>query len=116
MAQMINYGSEMLRIDPTNDNRIQYSTNDGRSWNTRCSSSSYGDFKDLVVYGSDIFAIMSKGVYCSTNEGRTWNVRCTSTSYGQFESLMVSGRELIAQTTKGTYVSTNEGRTWSRRN
>lgn len=114
MAQMIQVGKEMIRINPAK-NSIEYSTNDGRSWFSRCTSSSYGTFNDLLLYGSDFFAATSKGVFYSTNEGRTWFSRYTGSSYGEFQSLMDGGRELLAQTTKGLYYSTNEGRTWTKR-
>lgn len=114
MAQMIQVGKEMIRINPAK-NSIEYSTNDGRSWFSRCTSSSYGTFNDLLLYGTEIFAITSKGVYYSSNEGRTWSSRYTSSFCGEFQSLMDGGCELLAQTTKGLYYSTNEGRTWSKR-
>jgi len=34
MPQMINLGSEMIRINPAK-NTIEYSTNQGRTWNKR---------------------------------------------------------------------------------
>ena len=114
MAQMIQAGKEMIRINPAK-NSIEYSTNDGRSWSSRCTSSMYGTFMDLLLYGTEIFAITSKGVYYSSNEGRTWSSRCTSSMYGEFQTLMDGGNELLAQTSKGLYYSTNEGRTWSKR-
>lgn len=114
MAQMIQAGKEMIRINPAK-NSIEYSTNDGRSWSSRCTSSMYGTFIDLLLYGTEIFAITSKGVYYSTNDGRTWSSRYTGSFCGEFQSLMDGGRELLAQTTKGLYYSTNEGRTWSKR-
>ncbi len=114
MAQMIQVGKEMIRINPAKNN-IEYSTNDGRSWSSRYTSSMYGTFMDLLLYGTEIFAITSKGVYYSSNEGRTWSSRCTSSMYGEFQTLMDGGNELLAQTTKGLYYSTNDGRTWSKR-
>lgn len=115
MSQMINIGKELIRINQEK-NRIEYSTNDGRSWLARCSSSSYGKFKDLLVYNKEILAITNKGVYYSTNDGRSWIARCTSKSYGVFESLQDNGKEILATTSKGLYYSTNDGRSWIRRN
>lgn len=115
MAQMIQVGKEMIRINPAK-NSIEYSTNDGRSWHSRCTvTSTYGTFMDLLLYGTEIFAITSKGVYYSSNEGRTWSSRYTGSFCGEFQSLLDGGRELLAQTTKGLYYSTNDGRTWSKR-
>lgn len=115
MAQMIQVGKEMIRINPAK-NSIEYSTNDGRSWHSRCTvTSTYGTFMDLLLYGTELLAVTSKGVYYSSNEGRTWSSRCTSSMYGEFQTLMDGGNELLAQTSKGLYYSTNEGRTWSKR-
>ena len=114
MPQMINYGSETIRINPAK-NHIEYSTNSGRTWNTRCTSAPAGTFMDLLPYGNEILAITSRGICYSTNKGATWNTRCTSTSSGTFISLMDGGKELLAQTTKGLYYSTNKGCTWNKR-
>ena len=116
MANLINLGSELLRICPTNGNKIEGSTNDGRSWSIRYSGSSNGAFYDLTSYGNEVIAITSKGVYGSTNGGRSWSIRYTGSSCGDFQSISANGSELLATTSKGLYVSKNGGRTWSKRN
>lgn len=115
MAQEINFGTKFIRICPTDNNKIEHSSN-GKSWSTSYKGSSYGCFYDLAVFGGKIFAITSKGVYASKNGGSSWSTRYTGSSYGEFESIQVIGTELIAHTSKGTYVSKNEGRSWSKRN
>ena len=111
-SQLINTGSELLRIN-TAKNSIEYSSNGGRSWVTRCSNStSYGTFISLLPYGREILACTSKGLYASQNQGRSFSPRCTNTSYGDFLSLMQNGNELLANTSKGLYYSRNEGRSW----
>lgn len=72
---MINKGNELIRINPSKANKIEYSTNSGRTWNTRYSSTSCGDFQELTDNGKEILGITSKGLYYSKNEGRTWNKR-----------------------------------------
>lgn len=72
MSQMIKRGKELIRISPKSATKIEYSTNDGRTWATRYSSSMYGDFEDLMDNGREILAQTSKGLYCSNNDGRTW--------------------------------------------
>lgn len=67
---MINRGKEMIRIDP-NNKKLQYSTNDGRSWISR-GGTHPGEFHDLTDNGKEILATTSKGLYYSTNEGRSW--------------------------------------------
>lgn len=114
MPQIIINGREMLRINPAN-NKIEYSTNDGRSWYNRFASSSCGFFNDLLPYGKELLAATSKGVYYSTNEGRSWYSRYTSSSCGEFMSLAYDGMELLATTSKGLYYSKNEGRSWYKR-
>lgn len=69
---MIHRGKELIRIAPSNKQKIEYSTNDGRSWVTRFSGSSYGDFNELTDNGKEILGMTSKGLYYSTNDGRSW--------------------------------------------
>lgn len=75
MSQMINRNGELIRINPATKTKIEYSTNEGRSWILRYNSSSCGDFNDLTDNGKEILGITSKGLYYSTNEGRSWNKR-----------------------------------------
>jgi hypothetical protein len=72
MGQMINKGKELIRISPKQANRIEYSTNDGRSWILRYSGSSAGDFTDISDNGKELLGITSKGLYYSRNDGRSW--------------------------------------------
>ena len=116
MVNLINLGSELLRICPTNSNKIEVSTNDGRTWSSRYSGPNNGAFYDLTSYGSEIIAITSKGVYVSTNGGRNWSVRYSGPNNGDFQSISTNGSELLATTTKGLYVSKNGGRNWNKRN
>ena len=71
MPKMITLGSELIRINPAK-NTIDYSTNGGRFWVSRCTSSSYGEFLSLTDGGKEILAQTSKGLYYSTNGGRFW--------------------------------------------
>ena len=114
MPQMIMLGSEMIRINPAK-NTIEYSTSQGRSWSSRYTSSSCGEFIDLLPYGNELLAATSKGIYYSTSQGRSWSSRYTSSSCGEFQCLMDGGRELLAQTSNGLYYSTSSGRSWSKR-
>lgn len=114
MPQMIMLGSEMLRINPAKKT-VEYSTSQGRSWSSRYSSSSCGEFIDLLPYENELLAVTSKGVYYSTSQGRSWSSRYTSSTCGEFQCLMDGGRELLAQTSKGLYYSTSGGRSWSKR-
>ncbi len=75
MGQMISKGKEIIRISPKQATNLEYSINDGRTWNTRYSSSGCGDFHDLNDNGKEILAQTSKGLYYSTNDGKTWNKR-----------------------------------------
>lgn len=114
-TRMVQVANEIVRINPQKANQIDYSTNGGRTWMSRYSGSSCGEFIDLVHYNNEFIAITTKGIYYSTNSGRTWMSRYTGTSCGKFLSLMDNGKELLAQTDKGLYYSTNSGRTWMRR-
>lgn len=74
MSLMIKRGNELIRIN-TQKNTIEFSTSDGRNWNTRWSSGLYGTFYDLTDNGSEILVTTSKGLYFSHDEGRNWNKR-----------------------------------------
>jgi len=76
MSTMIKLGNELLRINPKDSQKLEYSTNNGSSWNTRYSgSSSTGNFQDLTDSGKEILGTTSKGLYYSTNKGSSWNKR-----------------------------------------
>lgn len=113
MSQLIEYGRDMIRINPSN-NTIEYSR-DGRNWTRRHSSQYYGTFYDLCLVGSDLYAATAKGVIYSHDGGQNWTGKCTSSAYGTFRTLMLRGMELWAQTSKGTYVSKDGGRNWTKR-
>ncbi len=89
MPQMINLGSEMLRITPRG---VEYSTSGGRIWSIRYMGTSCGSFIDLLPYGNEILAVTSKGIYYSSNAGRTWSLRYMGTSCGTFQNLMDGGK------------------------
>ena len=114
MPKMISFGSEMIHINPA-QNVIEYSTNNGRSWVTRYTSSSCGTFIDLLPYGNEILAITNKGIYYSTNCGRSWVLRLSGSSSSAFQTLVDGGKEVLAETTRGLYYSTNSGRSWVKR-
>ena len=114
MPQIVNLGKELVRIN-TQKNTIEYSQNGGRNWVMRFSNNSYGTFRDLLVYGRELLACTSKGLYVSTNDGRSFSPRCMNNSYGDFLNLQDAGTELLANTSKGLYYSRNEGRSWVRR-
>ena len=76
MSIMINYEKELIRISPTDFKKIEVSTNDGRTWNSRYGGSSLqGNFQDLTDNGKEILATTEKGLFVSKNTGRTWNMR-----------------------------------------
>lgn len=120
MPQIIKVGGglfskgELIRINPSN-NSIESSGNGGRSWIPRCTNTSYGTFRDLLLVGREILAATSRGLYVSTNSGRSFSPRCVNTSYGEFINLQDEGSTLLANTSKGLYYSTNGGRSWVRR-
>lgn len=76
MPIMINRGKEMLRISPKDSKKIEYSTNQGRTWIVRYSgSSNTGAFSDLMDAGKEILGTINKWLYYSANDGRTWICR-----------------------------------------
>ncbi len=111
MARIINTGEELVRIN-FEKQRLEYSKNDGKTWIPRYTGSSCGEFIDLLIFGDEVLAVTSKGLYYSKNEGRTWIPRYTGSSCGDFQTIQENGTELLATTSKGLYYSKNEGRTW----
>lgn len=73
MSLMVTFKNEVVRICPKNAKKIEYSKNNGSTWNTRYSSSY--TFQDLVVSGDELLAQTDKGLYYSKNGGSTWNKR-----------------------------------------
>ena len=74
--KVISRGGEMIRIDPTNANKIQWSS-DGRVWRHRCMIN-YGNdgFDYLVDHGNEILGFqMSGSRLVSKDEGRSWQRR-----------------------------------------
>ena len=70
MPQMISYGGELIRISPKDSKKLEYSKNNGLSWNARCGGSgNYGKFIDLMDNGKEILATTEKGLFYSTNKG-----------------------------------------------
>lgn len=113
---MIEIDDVLIRIN-SDKGKLEYSRNDGRTWNTLFNgSSSTGEFYDLLYddQNDEVLAVTSRGIYYSRNAGRTWNTRFHS-SRMEFHSLKFSGNELLAQTSDGLYYSRNAGRTWNLR-
>ena len=76
MSIIISRGKELIRICPTNPQRIEVSTSAGRTWVTRyMGNSTVGKFYDLLDNGKEILGMTDKGLYVSTSEGRTWILR-----------------------------------------
>ena len=113
MGLMISLGNELIRFNPSNG-RIEYSTNRGANWYTRCSSSSLGNVTSIIVYGNELLLCSDKGVMYSTNKGSNWYVRNSSNK--DFIDLQDAGREILANNADGhLYYSTNKGANWYRR-
>ena len=75
MGMMIKKGNELIRISPTNKQKIESSTNGGSFWSIRFNGSQFGDFLDITDNGKEILAQTTKGLYVSTNGGSFWSKR-----------------------------------------
>ena len=116
MAQMIQHGSEIIRIN-TQKNTIEYSKDGGRSWHIRFFNISGGKgiFVDLFDNGSELLACTSKGVFSSKDDGHSWHSRCTNSAFGEFRQLASDGQNLLATTSKGLFCSKDGGHSWHRK-
>ncbi len=74
MPIMIVLKNELLRISPKDAHKLEFSANNGLTWLPRyvSSSSSIGEFKDLVDNGKELLATTSTGLCFSVNNGKTW--------------------------------------------
>lgn len=75
MNEMILFGGKMIRINPKDAKRLEYSNNQGKSWQTLFSGGSPGEFKGLMDGGSELLAQTSKGLFYSKNDGKSWQKR-----------------------------------------
>ena len=74
MPQMISYGGELIRISPKDSKKLEYSKNNGLSWNARCGGSgNYGKFIDLMDNGKEILATTEKGL-CNFIYGKGYDM------------------------------------------
>jgi photosystem II stability/assembly factor-like uncharacterized protein len=73
---MISRGQELIRINPADSGKLEYSTDSGRNWYVRYSrNDSVGSFTDLLDQGNEILATTSKGLFYSTDSGHNWYKR-----------------------------------------
>lgn len=72
MARMIKWKNGLLRINPTVAKHIEFSPDEGRTWQFRYGGNQ-GDFEflDLMENGNEIVATTTKGTYYSTC-GASW--------------------------------------------
>lgn len=77
MAQVIAFGNELIRINPSDHFQIQYSKSNGRIWSIRYkgTKTSPGQFLDLLNNGAEILAITTNGTYYTKSNGTTWTKR-----------------------------------------
>lgn len=75
MNEMILFGGKMIRINPKDAKRLEYSNSQGKSWQTLFSGGSPGEFKGLMDGGSELLAQTSKGLFYSKNDGKSWQKR-----------------------------------------
>lgn len=54
MSQMILEGKEIIRINPSKKTKLEYLTNDGRSFILSYNSNACDDFNDLTDNGKEI--------------------------------------------------------------
>jgi len=76
MPTIINRGKELIRINPTNSMKLEFSITNGRTWLLRYpGNSGIGRFSDLMDNGKEILGTTDKGLYYSITEGRVWILR-----------------------------------------
>lgn len=73
MAKMINYDGNLIRISSEDSTRLEYSTNEGKSWTRLYHNPQAGEFCALTDNGKELLGTTSKGLYYSKNEGKSWS-------------------------------------------
>lgn len=70
MLQMIRWKNELIRINPTDAKKLEYSTDTGRTWLARYHGNQYDFFfQDLMDNGTEILATTTMGLFRSTSDG-----------------------------------------------
>lgn len=73
MGMIVTHQDLLLRIN-TEKNCVEYSKNNGKTWNKQGSvGSNAGDLLDLMDSGTELLATTTKGLYYSKNKGLTFN-------------------------------------------
>lgn len=72
MSRMIDRGRELIRISPKDPNKLEYSTNGGRTWATRFVGQLVGKIVDIFDKDGKIHISTDKGEFSSNNGGRNW--------------------------------------------
>ena len=76
MPSTIKYEDVLIRINPNDAYRLDYSRNEGRTWmHLYGKNSSTGEFEDLFDNGKELLARTTKGLFYSHTRGRTWTFR-----------------------------------------
>lgn len=73
MALLIELEEIIVRINPKNQKRLDYSKNQGKLWLSRYTGTSCGEFYDLSFEGKLLVAKTSNGTFTSRDKGRVWS-------------------------------------------
>lgn len=69
MSLMIKRGRELIRISPKDPNKLEYSTNDGRTWATRFVGQLVGKTVKIFDKDGEIHISTDKGEFSANNGG-----------------------------------------------
>lgn len=114
MATTIKHKNNLIRINPSKKNELEYSSNDGKVWyNLYKSDSNIGEFKDLLIYKNEILAVTNIGICYSTQDAKVWYTRYKKNSNtGSFHDIILGNGELLANTEKGLFYSNQDAKVW----
>ncbi len=120
------YGGDVKAILVSNNNLIvgteqqgiQYSSNNGDTWN-RTNLLFLSSTYCLKKYGNKIYAGTERGLFVSTNDGMTWDSLFKVTPFASIPIISIQAFEntIITGTRHyGMQISTDNGKSWSKDN
>lgn len=73
MARLLELDGIIIRINPKNTKRLDYSKNQGKLWLSQYTGTACGEFQDLSFDGKLLIAKTSNGTFTSRDKGKSWS-------------------------------------------
>ncbi len=70
----INYQGVLIRINSDDNNIVESSKDNGKSWDVAYKEDTFKDFSDLRIDGLRVYATSNRGSVWSSNFGNSWHI------------------------------------------